>query len=137
MDVRPRVRRVLDGMTGTPACICNTRSKILAANDLCLALSSGLLEQGALPLNAARFVFLDARASEFFVGWDTAAGDTAAALRIQAGKTPRDESPNRLIGDLSTGSGSTEFAARWALHNVRLRGSPSMPLGSGVPAARR
>jgi hypothetical protein len=94
---------------------------------------SDLLEQVALPLNAARFVFLDARASEFFVGWDTAAGDTAAALRIQAGKTPHDESPNRLIGDLATGTGSTEFAARWALHNVRLCGVPSMPLGSGVP----
>jgi hypothetical protein len=37
-DVRPRVRRVLEGMTGTPAGLCNTRSIILAANDLCLAL---------------------------------------------------------------------------------------------------
>jgi hypothetical protein len=142
-DVRPRVRRVLEGMTGTPACLCNTRSNILAANDLCLALSSGLLEQGALPLNAAGFVFFDDRASEFFVGWDTAAGDTAAALRIQPGKTPHDGSPNRLIGDLSpgtgTGSGSAGFAARWALHNVRLCGVPvDAPgvRGPGSPAAK-
>jgi hypothetical protein len=92
-----------------------------------------------LPLNAARFVFLDARASEFFVGWDTAAGDTAAALRIQASKTPHDGSPNRLIGDLATGSGSTGFAARWALDNVLLRGVPVEAPGvpdPGRPAAK-
>jgi hypothetical protein len=66
------------------------------------------------------------------VGWDT-----AAALRIRAGKTSHDGSPNRLIDDLATGSGSTEFAARWALPNVApmrsLVSAPGVRAGVRLP----
>jgi hypothetical protein len=90
---------------------------ILAANNLCFALYTGILSPGALPLNLARFMFLDPRARDFFVEWDTLADDLAAALRSEAGRRPHDRALNSLIGDLATGS--AEFSVRWARHNVR------------------
>lgn len=70
-----------------------------------------------MPLNLARFMFLDPRSKDFFVEWETLADDLAAALRTEAGRNPRDRALSALIGDLATGS--TEFATRWARHNVR------------------
>lgn len=116
-EVRPSIERILAGMTGTPAYIRNARMDILAANNLCFALYTGILSPGALPLNLARFMFLDPRAQDFFVEWDTLADDLTAALRSEAGRRPHDRALNSLIGDLATGS--AEFSLRWARHNVR------------------
>ncbi|WP_310166806.1 helix-turn-helix transcriptional regulator [Arthrobacter sp. BE255] len=116
-QVRPSVELILAGMTGTPAYVRNSRMDILAANSLCFALYAGILSPDGLPLNLARFMFLDARSKDFFVEWETLADDLAAALRSEAGRNPRDRALNALIGDLATGS--TEFATRWARHNVR------------------
>jgi hypothetical protein len=99
-----RIERILAGMTGTPAYIRNARMDILAANNLCFALYTGILSPGSLPLNLARFMFLDPRAQDFFVEWDSLADDLAAALRSEAGRRPHDRALNSLIGDLATGS---------------------------------
>jgi hypothetical protein len=66
----------------------------------------------------ARFVFLDPRAPDFFVQWDSIADDFTSALRIQAGKSPQDAALNQLVGELATNS--TAFSTRWARHDVRL-----------------
>ncbi|MFJ5958401.1 helix-turn-helix transcriptional regulator [Paenarthrobacter sp. NPDC092416] len=116
-EVRPSIERILEGMTGTPAYIRNTRMDIVAANSLCFALYTGILSPTALPLNLARFMFLDPRSKEFFLDWETLANDFAAALRAESGRNPRDRYLNSLIGDLA--AGSTEFSTRWARHNVR------------------
>lgn len=116
-EVRPSVERVLAGMTGTPAYVRNSRMEIVAANSLCFALYTGILSPDTLPLNLARFMFLDPRSKEFFVEWETLADDFAAALRTESGQNPRDRHLNSLIGDLA--AGSTEFSTRWARHNVR------------------
>ena len=101
----------------------NARMDILAANPLCYALYAGILTPQTLPLNLARFLFLDPRAPEFFVEWDTVADDTVAALRTEAGRSPRDRNLTDLVGELATRS--DEFRTRWARHNVRLhRTSP-------------
>ncbi|MEW9873590.1 helix-turn-helix transcriptional regulator [Arthrobacter sp. HS15c] len=115
--VRPSVELILAGMTGTPAYVRNSRMDILAANSLCFALYAGILSPDGLPLNLARFMFLDPRSKDFFVEWESIADDLAAALRSEAGRNPRDRALNALIGDLATGS--TEFSTRWARHNVR------------------
>jgi transcriptional regulator with XRE-family HTH domain len=117
-DVRPSIRRLLDSMTETPAYIRNARMDILAANRLCFALYVGVLAPETLPLNIARFVFLDPRAPDFFVQWDSIADDFTSALRIQAGKNPQDAALNQLVGELATNS--TAFSTRWARHDVRL-----------------
>ena len=115
--IRPSVELILAGMTGTPAYVRNSRMDILAANSLCFALYADILSRDNMPLNLGRFMFLDPRSKDFFVEWDTIADDLAAALRSEVGRNPRDRALNALIGDLATGS--TEFATRWARHNVR------------------
>lgn len=120
-ELRPSIQRILAGMTGTPAYVRNSRGDIVAANSLCFALYTGILGPDTLPLNLARFMFLDPRARDFFVEWDTLADDLAAALRTEAGRSPHDRALTSLIGDLATGS--TEFSTRWARHNVRFHRS--------------
>jgi MmyB-like transcription regulator ligand binding domain/Helix-turn-helix domain len=117
VEVRPSVEQILAGMTGTPAYIRNARMDVIAANSLCFALYGDILSPGILPLNLARFMFLDPRSKDFFLEWDAVADDLAAALRVEAGRNPRDRALNALIGDLATGS--DEFSVRWARHNVR------------------
>jgi transcriptional regulator with XRE-family HTH domain len=128
--VRPAVLSILNGMTGTPAYVRNTRLDILAANDLCLALYDGVLTRDHLPFNVARFVFLDPYAKAFFVDWDTIALDMVAALRTQAGRDPSDRGLSDLIGELATRSDG--FAARWARHEVRLHRTARKRLGNRV-----
>jgi hypothetical protein len=116
--VRPSINRILDGMTGVPAYVRNARMDILAANPLCMALYGDILTPQTLPLNLARFMFLDHRANEFFLDWDTIADDLVAALRTESGRSPLDRKLSDLIGELATRS--DEFRIRWARHNVRL-----------------
>jgi transcriptional regulator with XRE-family HTH domain len=120
-ELRPSVQRILAGMTGTPAYVRNSRMDVVAANSVCFALYAGILSPDTLPLNLARFMFLDPRSRDFFLEWDTLADDLAAALRTEAGRNPHDRALNSLIGDLATGS--TEFSTRWARHNVRFHRS--------------
>ena len=115
--VRPSVARLLDTMSATPAYLRNARFDILLANEPCLALYAGVLTPDALPFNIARYIFLDARAKDFFVDWERMADDVTSALRVEAGKSPGDKALSRLVGDLATGSPA--FATRWARHNVR------------------
>lgn len=53
----------------------------LAANRLGQALYAPLIDSPARPANSARFVFLDPRATDFFVDWERAADDIVAILR--------------------------------------------------------
>ena len=115
---RPAVMEILAGMTGVPAYVRNARMDILAANDLCRGLWDGRLDDDKLPLNLARYVFLEPDSRGFFLDWDTVADDLAGALRVQAGRDPRNRSLSDLIGELSTRS--DEFSTRWSRQNVKL-----------------
>jgi transcriptional regulator with XRE-family HTH domain len=116
--VRPVVQRILDSMAGVPAFVRNDRLDVLAANHLGEAFYAPLYDDPARPVNAARFVFLNARATTFFVDWDTIANDTVGILRAEAGRDPYDKRLSDLIGELSTRS--EEFRVRWAAHDVKL-----------------
>jgi transcriptional regulator with XRE-family HTH domain len=113
--VRPTIQRVLDLMP-MPAYLRNGRFDILAANQLGRALYSPLYEESATP-NSARFVFLSATASEFFVDFEKTQDDVVAFLRAEAGRNPYDKDLQDLIGELSTRSET--FRQRWAAHDVR------------------
>jgi hypothetical protein len=63
--------------------------EIVAANELCHALYGGVLDTEGLPLNLARYVFLEPHSRGFFLDWDVVADDLAGALRVQAGRDPR------------------------------------------------
>jgi transcriptional regulator with XRE-family HTH domain len=116
--VRSTVQQILDSMAGTAAYVRNGRLDILAANRLGHALYADVFNDPVQPPNTARFLFLNPRASEFFVDWDTIAHDAVAILRAEAGRDPHDRRLSDLIGELATRS--DEFRVRWAAHNVKL-----------------
>ena len=117
VPVRPSIARILDTL-GTPAYVRNRLGDIVAANTLCTALYGDVLTTEALPVNVARFVFLDPRSKEFFLDWETVADDSVASLRTEVGRTPHDRSLSDLVGELATRSAA--FASRWGKHDVRL-----------------
>jgi MmyB-like transcription regulator ligand binding domain/Helix-turn-helix domain len=115
--VRPTVQQILDSMSGTAAYVRNGRLDILGANPLGHALYADVFNDVAQPPNVARFLFLNPRAPEFFVDWETVSHDAVAILRAEAGRDPHDRNLTDLIGELATRS--DEFRIRWAAHNVK------------------
>ena len=124
--VRSGVLRLLDGMTGVAALVQNGRSDVLAANLLGRALYADIFTStvsfgpglpGRLP-NQARYLFLDPGAGDLYPDWNAVAATTVAMLRSESGRNPHDRTLNELIGELTTGSG--QFAALWAGHDVRI-----------------
>jgi transcriptional regulator with XRE-family HTH domain len=115
--IRPSVQRILDAITGAPALVRNGRLDILAANRLGYALYSELFVSSARPANSARFVFLDPRATDFYLEWERVANEVVATLRSEAGRDPYDRGLSDLVGELSMQS--EMFRTRWAAHDVR------------------
>jgi transcriptional regulator with XRE-family HTH domain len=119
--VRPSVQRLLDAMEEVPAYVRTGRLDILGVNRLGRALYAPVLAGQRVPVNLARFLFLDPRPGDFYVDWDKTANDAVAILRGEAGRNPYDRRLSDLVGELSTRS--EDFRARWAAHNVRLHRS--------------
>lgn len=115
--VRPGVQHILDCQL-SPAWVSNGRGDIVATNRPGRALMSPLFDDPARPVNHARFRFLNPRAVDFYLDWDSTARDIVAVLRASAGRNPYDKALTDLIGELSTRS--EEFRTRWAAHDVRL-----------------
>ena len=131
--VRPSIQRLLDAMAGVPAYVRTGRLDILAVNRLGRALYASVRDGQPLPVNLARFLFLDPRAGDFYVDWVKTAHDAVAILRGEAGRNPYDRRLSDLVGELSTRS--EEFRARWAAHNVRLHRTGQKQLHHPVAGA--
>jgi transcriptional regulator with XRE-family HTH domain len=116
--VRPVIQRILDSLVGVPAFVENERLDVLAANALGEAFYAHQYADPARPVNGARFMFLNPKAKEFLLDWDTIATDVVGILRTAAGRDPYDKRLTDLIGELSTRS--EEFRVRWAAHPVNL-----------------
>ncbi|SEO30278.1 helix-turn-helix transcriptional regulator [Actinacidiphila rubida] len=123
VEVPPRVRWLLDSMTTSSAFVRNGRTDIVAGNPLARALLAPIFDSatgdGHGHPNIARYVFLEPGAHDFFVDWDAAAVATAALLRAEMGREPRDRALRELVGELSTLS--PEFRRQWAVHDVLMR----------------
>jgi transcriptional regulator with XRE-family HTH domain len=115
--VRPSVQRILDSMIGIPAFVQNGRLDVLYANELARAMFPYVASDRGGPANAARFIFLDPSAQEFFKEWEKVANDVVALLRAEAGRDPYDRALSDLVGELSTRS--EDFRVRWGTHNVK------------------
>jgi transcriptional regulator with XRE-family HTH domain len=126
---RPAVISILTGLT-IPAYVRTSGMDIVAANELCRALYGGALDQDRLPLNLARYLFLDPHSRGFFLDWDHVADDLVGSLRVQVGRDPRDKGLSDLVGELSTRS--DEFVARWARQNVLLHQTSRKRLHNNV-----
>ena len=114
--IRPTIQRLVDAMPSVPAVVLNGRLDVLATNLLGRALFAPWYD--GLPVNNARLVFLDERATDLFRDWQTVANDTVALLRAEAGRAPYDGKLSALVGELCTRS--EEFRVRWAAHDVRI-----------------
>jgi transcriptional regulator with XRE-family HTH domain len=115
--LRANVQRMLDAMVGVPAFVRNGRLDILAANQLGRAFYSQHFDSPYQPVNSARFAFLDPRAPNFYLDWESIAKDMVAVLHGEAGRDPSDRDLSELVGQLSTHSEA--FRKMWAMHNVR------------------
>jgi transcriptional regulator with XRE-family HTH domain len=116
-QLRPSIRRVVDGLTAMPAMVSNARHDVLHANRLAEALFLEMFSDSVRPPNTARYLFLDPRAKTFYTDWEAVAHDVVAALRGEAGRSPYDRALSDLVGVLSTRS--EEFRTLWAGHDVR------------------
>ena len=113
-SVRTSVQRVLDNMT-LPAIVHNANQDLVAANLMGRALFAPMFDTEGTP-NIARFIFLDARAQDYYVDWALARRTTAAIIRLQAGRDPLNKELTALVGELSTRS--PQFREDWAGHDV-------------------
>jgi hypothetical protein len=94
----------------------------LYANELARALFGHMVSATGDDMpNAARFVFLDPHATDFYKEWESVANDVVSLLRAEAGRDPYDRALTDLIGELSTRS--EDFRVRWAAHDVRFHRS--------------
>src|SRR6201996_5376353 len=122
-EVPPRVEWLLDSMTMSSAFVRNGRPDLVASTPLARALFEPMFESTTIDKqgrpNMARYIFLDLGARDFFVDWDAAAIATAALLRAEAGREPRDRALRELVGELSTLS--PDFRSQWAAHDVLMR----------------
>lgn len=120
-QLAPATRSLLDTFDSAlrPAFVLGRRLDILGQNRLAALLIADFENMPAIERNQARFVFLDAHARELYVDWDQVAADTAAMLRVDAGRHPNDPALAQLVGDLSVQS--PEFRRLWARNRVHQR----------------
>ncbi len=125
---RPRPQRVhpatwdlLDALEETcrPGFVLGRRLDVLAHNRLAGRLITDFRALPAAERNQARFVFLDPHARELYRDWARVAADTAAMLRLDAGRHPNDPALNTLVGELSIRS--EEFRRFWSDNKVHRR----------------
>lgn len=102
-----------------PAFVLGRRLDVLGHNRLAGSLVADFQSMPPGERNQARFVFLEAHARELYVDWDQVAADTAAMLRMDAGRHPDDPALAALVGELSVHS--PEFRRLWARNRVYQR----------------
>ncbi|MDX2701250.1 helix-turn-helix transcriptional regulator [Streptomyces sp. PA03-6a] len=119
--VSPAVRQLLSTLdsAGCPAFVLGRRTDVLAANPLSRALIADFATMPAGERNQTRFVFLDPAARELYADWDTVAADTAAMLRMDAGRHPDDRQLRELVGEVA--ARSADFRVYWAERRVHER----------------
>ncbi|MEV4638432.1 helix-turn-helix transcriptional regulator [Actinoplanes sp. NPDC049548] len=116
---RPELVQLLALMERTPALLIDYRMDVLAGNRLAAMLFFDFDAVSARERNLARFAFLDPAARERFVDWGDVARATVGALRLAAGRHPRDEPLATLVGELTLRSEA--FRELWSGRDVRER----------------
>ncbi|KOV98843.1 MULTISPECIES: helix-turn-helix transcriptional regulator [unclassified Streptomyces] len=114
--VRPGVQLLLDAMAHGPAFVLGRRMDVLAWNALGDAVN-GFSRLAPEERNVARQVFLDPAGRELYPEWHAVAAQTAAHLRVSAGRYADDPELCALVGELSVRS--EDFRRMWADHEVR------------------
>ncbi|MCJ1674479.1 helix-turn-helix transcriptional regulator [Rathayibacter sp. VKM Ac-2929] len=119
--VSPLVAQLLDTMRDVPAIATNRVTTIAGSNALGRAVFPDLFPADGAPVSGARYLFLDDRAKDFYLDWETSAREAVSALRLLAGQDPSDKALMALVGELATRS--SDFRTWWGGHTVRVHNS--------------
>ncbi|OOV21821.1 transcriptional regulator [Streptomyces avermitilis] len=119
--VSPAVHQLLATLDAAycPAFVLGRRTDVVASNLLARALIADFDAMPANERNQATFVFLNPAARALYADWETVAADTAAMLRMDAGRHPEDPQLGALVGELAVRS--EHFRAYWAERRVHER----------------
>ncbi|MFI6458285.1 transcriptional regulator [Streptosporangium amethystogenes] len=119
--VHPGTWDLLDTLEAAcrPGFVLGRRLDVLAHNRLAGRLITDFRALPAAQRNQARFVFLDPHARDLYANWSAVAADTAAMLRLDAGRHPDDPALSALVGDLAIRS--QEFRRHWSENKVHQR----------------
>jgi transcriptional regulator with XRE-family HTH domain len=119
--LHPSTKVLLDTLEAAikPAFVLGRRLDVLGQNRLAALLTADFEAMPTNERNQARFVFLEPHARELYADWEEVAADTAAMLRMDAGRYPHDPLLGKLVGDLSIHS--SEFRKLWARNRVHQR----------------
>jgi transcriptional regulator with XRE-family HTH domain len=120
-QVSPAVHQLLTTLDAAycPAFVLGRRTDVVASNPLSRALIADFDAMPANERNQSRFLFLSPAARELYADWETVAADTAAMLRMDAGRHPEDPQLGELVGELAVRS--EYFRACWAERRVHER----------------
>lgn len=116
-QINSNLQQTIDAMSTVPVFVQNGRLDAVATNRLGRALFSEMFDGSEQPVNAARFVFLNAKAQSFYQDWESNTRQIVALLRAEAGRSPYDRQLSDLVGELSTRSDL--FRKLWGAHDVR------------------
>ena len=114
--VRESIRAIIDGLSDLPASVVDGRMNLVATNRLGRALYDPVFEDAVHTPNHARFVFLNPKATSFWVDWEIQGAEVVGALRAAAARDPYDRDLTDLIGELVTRS--DRFRTWWGSHDV-------------------
>lgn len=119
--LHPATRSLLDTFDDVlrPAFVLGRRLDVVGQNETAALLITDFDARPVDERNQVRFVFLDPHARELYADWSQVAADTAAMLRVDAGRHPDDPALGRLVGELSIHS--PEFRRLWARNRVHQR----------------
>lgn len=118
--ITPRLQRLLDTLTYSPAIVRTATWDVVAWNRAAAAV---LTDYGALPpdqRNVLRMIFCDARVRAVQSEWDAVARFVVAAFRIDAARAGADAEVAPLVEELSRSS--PEFASMWRDNDVQTHG---------------
>ncbi len=118
--ITPRLQRLLDTLTCSPAIVRTVTWDVVAWNRAAAAV---LTDYGALPpeqRNILRMIFRDPRVRAVQSEWEAVARFVVAAFRIDAARAGADAEVAPLIDELCRSS--TEFASMWRDNDVQTHG---------------
>lgn len=115
--VTPRLQRVLDAMTYSPAFVRTLRWDIVGWNHAATRVLGDYASLPAEQRNSLRLIFCDPRIRERMTEWERDARAMVATFRAETARTGAAAEVETFVADLC--AQSADFAAMWRDHDVR------------------
>ena len=120
-EVRPGLRKMIEGLQDQPAFLLGPRMEVLAGNELAWALLADFPARDPGDRNLLRWIFTEPGVRDLYLDWETIASEMVGVLQLESSAHPKDAAIAALAGELATVS--SEFATWWARPNPQGRTS--------------